>query len=182
MVVNIVGMGSTMCYCRVPRRWSVGRLVGQSVICARFNSWRGVDHHYISKGIRKPDTVGLAARGCVRIDFIVWSARRLCSDNGHAYYRLYAFVVPEYLADSWNQDRIMNELNDAGIPWFSGSSPEIYREKAFDQTDLRPQVSLANAHSLGRVSLAFLVHPALTSVDMDRTCEVLDKVLTKAAY
>ena len=41
---------------------------------------------------------------------------------------------------------------------------------------------LANAHMLGAVSLAFLAHPTLTSADTDRTCEALEKVLSKATY
>ena len=103
------------------------------------------------------------------------------SDITHAYYRLYVFVVPEFLADGWNRDRIMKEINDAGIPCFSGSCPEIYNEKAFDRDNLRPAAPLANARRLGPVSLAFLVHPTLMAEDMDRTCDVLDDILTKAS-
>jgi dTDP-4-amino-4,6-dideoxygalactose transaminase len=102
------------------------------------------------------------------------------SEIKHAYYRLYAFVVPEYLADDWDRDRIMQELNDAGVPCFSGSCPEIYDEKAFDRDSLRPDAPLAVARALGPVSLAFLVHPTLTPEDMDRICEALERVLSKA--
>ena len=101
-------------------------------------------------------------------------------DIRHAYYRLYAFVVPEYLADGWNRDRIIKELSDAGIPCFSGSCPEIYNEKAFNLDGLGPDAPLGNAQALGPLSLAFLVHPTLTSADMDRTCEALERVLIKA--
>ena len=52
----------------------------------------------------------------------------------HAYYRLYAFVDTDRLADGWDRDRIMNEINARGIPCFSGSCPEIYNEKAFLET------------------------------------------------
>ena len=41
---------------------------------------------------------------------------------------------------------------------------------------------LANAHMLGAVSLAFLVHPTLTSADTDRTCEALEKVLSETMH
>lgn len=78
--------------------------------------------------------------------------------------------------------RVYKEPSDAGIPCFSGSCPEIYNEKAIGQGGLRPHVPLANAHMLGAVSLAFLVHPTLTSADIDRTCEALDKVLSKATH
>ena len=99
---------------------------------------------------------------------------------GHAYYRLYAFVVPEYLANGWNRGRIISEISDAGIPCFSGSCPEIYQEKAFDDEGTRPPVALVNAQALGPLSLAFLVHPTLTLADMEESCAVLDRVLSKA--
>lgn len=102
------------------------------------------------------------------------------SDIRHAYYRLYAFVEPEHLADGWSRDRIMNEINAAGVPCFSGSCPEIYDEKAFEKDGLRPAERMPNAHELGPLSLAFLVHPTLTDDDLDRVCETLDSVLTNA--
>jgi len=102
------------------------------------------------------------------------------SDIRHAYYRLYAFVEPEHLADGWNRDRIMNEINAAGVPCFSGSCPEIYNEKAFEKDGLRPAERMPNAHELGPLSLAFLVHPTLTDDDLDRVCGTLESVLTNA--
>ena len=101
------------------------------------------------------------------------------ADITHAYYRLYAFVVPEHLAEGWDRDRIMQEVNDAGIPCFSGSCAEIYNEKAFDQDDLRPSVPMSNAKLLGPTSLAFLVHPTLTPSDIDRTCDTLNDILSR---
>ena len=103
-------------------------------------------------------------------------------DITHAYYRLYAFAVPEHLAEGWNRDRIMQEINDAGIPCFIGSCPEIYNEKAFERNNLTPAAPMTNARMLGTVSLSFLVHPTLTSEDIDRTCEALNNVLSKATY
>jgi dTDP-4-amino-4,6-dideoxygalactose transaminase len=102
-------------------------------------------------------------------------------DITHAYYRLYAFVVPEHLAEGWSRDRVMQEVNDAGISCFSGSCAEIYNEKAFDRDNLRPEVPLANAQLLGPASLAFLVHPTLTPSDIDRTCDTLGNVLSRAS-
>jgi dTDP-4-amino-4,6-dideoxygalactose transaminase len=102
------------------------------------------------------------------------------SDIKHAYYRLYAFVETKYLKYDWNRDRIMNEINSAGVPCFSGSCPEIYNEKAFERDGLRPSMPLANANALGLVSLAFLVHPTLTSRDLDTVCATLDAVLSEA--
>ena len=75
----------------------------------------------------------------------------------HAYYRLYAFVQPERLADGWSRDRIIDELRARGVPCFQGSCPEVYLEKAFDGTGWRPAERLPVARELGETSLAFLV-------------------------
>ena len=101
-------------------------------------------------------------------------------DIRHAFYRLYAFIVPEHLADGWDRDRIMNAIGDLGIPCFSGSCPEIYNEKAFERAGLRPESPLPNAQALGPLSLSFLVHPSLTSDDLDRTCGAIDRVMSAA--
>jgi dTDP-4-amino-4,6-dideoxygalactose transaminase len=101
-------------------------------------------------------------------------------DIRHAYYRLYAFVVQDRLADGWNRDRIMNNITKLGVPCFSGSCPEIYNEKAFEQGGLRPANPLPNAKSLGPQSLAFLVHPTLTATDLELICSVIESVLTEA--
>lgn len=99
----------------------------------------------------------------------------------HAYYRLYAFVDNNGLKEGWSRDRIMNEINESGVPCFSGSCPEIYNEKAFEVSGLRPDAPLPNAASLGPTSLAFLVHPTLTSDDMQRTSDAISTVMWSAA-
>jgi dTDP-4-amino-4,6-dideoxygalactose transaminase len=98
----------------------------------------------------------------------------------HGYYRLYAFVEPDCLANGWNRDRVMNEINAAGVPCFSGSCPEIYNEKAFEEDGLRPSAPMPNAKLLGETSLAFLVHPTLTSADLKIVCDTLESVLCSA--
>jgi len=102
------------------------------------------------------------------------------SDTKHAYYRLYAFVESKYLAAGWDRDRIMNEINAAGIPCFSGSCPEIYNEKAFANKGIRPNSPMPIAKELGPLSLAFLVHPTLTSDDLARTCAAIENVMSAA--
>jgi len=98
----------------------------------------------------------------------------------HAYYRLYAFVDTSQLKSGWDRDRIMQEISSLGVPCFSGSCPEIYNEKAFLAEDIRPDVPLANAVAMGPKSLAFLVHPTLTSDDLALTCSAIDRVMTAA--
>jgi dTDP-4-amino-4,6-dideoxygalactose transaminase len=103
------------------------------------------------------------------------------AEVSHAYYRLYAFVVEDNLSSGWSRDRILEELNRLGVPGLSGSCPEIYREQAFLETDCHPPKRLPIAASLGRTSLAFLVHPTLTDSDLNDICDALNTVLTRAS-
>ena len=98
----------------------------------------------------------------------------------HAEYKHYLFVRPEILAEGWSRDRIVNEINAQGIPCFQGSCSEVYLEKAFDDTGLRPKIRLRNAKKLGEISLMFLVHPSLSALEMERTASVLVSVLKEA--
>ncbi|EGZ47604.1 DegT/DnrJ/EryC1/StrS family aminotransferase [Neisseria wadsworthii] len=99
----------------------------------------------------------------------------------HAQYKYYAFVKPERLSKDWTRDRIINELNDAGVPCYQGSCSEVYLEKAFDNTPWRPKKRLKNAVELGETSLMFLVHPTITEEQIDFCCKHLHNVLTKAS-
>jgi dTDP-4-amino-4,6-dideoxygalactose transaminase len=99
---------------------------------------------------------------------------------GHAAYKCYVFVEPDKLKAGWDRDRIMAEVNAAGVPCFSGSCSEVYLEKAFDDTGWRPAKRLPIAKELGKNSLMFLVHPTLTEVDIQQTCQVLANVMLEA--
>ncbi len=98
----------------------------------------------------------------------------------HAEYKHYMFIKPEFLADGWNRDRIVNEIVAAGVPCFQGSCSEVYLEKAFDGTGFRPEKRLANAKELGETSLMFLVHPTLTQAEIDKTASVIKDVFALA--
>ena len=99
----------------------------------------------------------------------------------HAYYRLYAYVRPEGLREGWTRDRIVAEINALGVPAYHGSCSEVYLEKAFDGTGLRPAERLPVARELGETSLMFLTHPTLTADDVARTCAAIEQVFAEAA-
>jgi dTDP-4-amino-4,6-dideoxygalactose transaminase len=98
----------------------------------------------------------------------------------HAAYKCYVYVEPDELNPGWSRDRVVEEINKLGVPCFFGSCPEIYLEKAFDDTPWRPKVRLQNAKTLGETSLVFLVHPTLSKEAIDRTCQVLRDVMLSA--
>lgn len=86
-------------------------------------------------------------------------------DIFHAMYKFYWLVQPEALGEGWDRDRIVTEVNALGIPLYSGSCSEIYREHAFDGTGYRPEHPLPNARQIGDRSLMTLVHPTMTESD-----------------
>src|SRR3984893_1674547 len=99
---------------------------------------------------------------------------------GHAYYKYYVFLRPEWLRDGWNRDRLLQAVGAEGIPCFSGSCSEIYLEKAFPD-NMRPARRLQLARQLGETSLMFLVHPTLSEQDMLDTALAVEKVLKSAS-
>ncbi len=98
----------------------------------------------------------------------------------HAYYRFYAFIRPEWLADGWDRDRIVAEINELGVPCYHGACGEIYREEAFEGSDYRVRRRLPGARELDETSMMFLVHPTLTDSEISRTCEVIRDVVSRA--
>ena len=98
----------------------------------------------------------------------------------HAEYKHYLFIEPKKLADGWSRDRIVDQIVELGVPCYQGSCSEVYLERAFDNTDFRPVHRLTNAKYLGETSMMFLVHPTLTTTEIDKTCKVLANVLEAA--
>jgi len=83
----------------------------------------------------------------------------------HAWYKAYVFVN----GDAALRDRIMAEINAAGVPCFSGACSEIYREKAFGAG----HATLPVTQELGDTSLMFLVHPTLSDAEVATTVGVI---------
>lgn len=98
----------------------------------------------------------------------------------HAWYRFYSFVRPEMLRDGWSRDRLVAEINGHGVPCFSGSCSEIYREQAFVDLGMVPAQRLPVAASLGETSLAFLVDPSFDAQAMVAVAEVVRQVVASA--
>lgn len=93
-----------------------------------------------------------------------------------AYYKCYVFVEPETLPEGWTRDLIIERLLALGVPAYSGSCSEVYREKAFEPLGCAPAQPLSVAHALGSSSIMFLVHPTLTDSEIQRTCDALSKI------
>ena len=124
--------------------------------------------------------------GAVRVpDF---KCNKICSTNCsakneciHAQYKCYVYVERSNLKEGWSRDRIIHEINQHGVPCFQGGCSEVYLEKAFDGTNFRPAERLVVAKELGEASLMFLVHPTLSKENMQKTTEVIERVLSLAS-
>ena len=98
----------------------------------------------------------------------------------HAAYKGYVFVEPGALQEGWDRDRVLVEINKRGVPCEGGSCPEIYLEKALDNTGWRPAERLPIARELGDTSVMFLVHPTLRDEHIKKMILVLGQVLHEA--
>ena len=94
----------------------------------------------------------------------------------HAWYKASAFVDPARSKPGWDRERITAELEMRGVPCRVGGCPEIYLEKAFDGTDLRPAERLPVARMLGESSIVLMVHPTLTEEDIGGMCKAIEEV------
>jgi dTDP-4-amino-4,6-dideoxygalactose transaminase len=111
----------------------------------------------------------------------IWNAAKQCKALRvpdipdyieHAAYKSYVFVKGGVEL----RDKMMMEINEKGVPCYSGQCSEVYLEKAFDNTGFRPKERLIVAKKLGETSLMFLVHPTLTEEEIQKTCDVLTEV------
>jgi dTDP-4-amino-4,6-dideoxygalactose transaminase len=98
----------------------------------------------------------------------------------HAHYKCYVYVQNDQLAPGWSRDSLIAAINAHGIRCFQGSCSEVYLEKAFDNTNYRPPHRLPTARELGETSLMFLVHPNMSKAEIDKTCSVLNQILSEA--
>ncbi len=102
------------------------------------------------------------------------------SDMVNANYKVYAFINDHHLKKSWTRDKIIKAINATGVPCFSGSCSEIYKEKAFKDSPFQPKEDLINTKEIGKTSLMFLCHPSLTSNDMNWCAKNIDSILLEA--
>jgi len=98
------------------------------------------------------------------------SARNGCE---HAAYKCYIFID----GDEKLRDDIVIDINKHGVPCYTGTCSEVYLERAFDNTNFRPNKRLPVAKRLGDTSVMFLCHPTLTADEIQKTCEVLKVVV-----
>ena len=98
-------------------------------------------------------------------------------DVEHAYYKYYAFIHRDRIRSGADRQRVVDAVNAQGVPCYSGTCSEIYREQAFVNAGLGPAEPLPVSRELGETSLMFLVHPTLSEQDMHRACIATDRAM-----
>lgn len=95
----------------------------------------------------------------------------------HAYYKYYCFLDEKKFPKTAEvKDKILSQMKTLGVPCFFGSCPEIYREKAFENSGFQPEKRLPVAKFLGETSLMFPVHPTMEESHVHDVCDQLEKV------
>lgn len=133
--------------------------------------------------------IARACQGFLALKVPAFQCNVTTCDNGcanqsgcqHANYKFYAYVDATKLNVGWTRDKIIEAINAQGVPCYQGSCSEVYLEKAFDHTGWRPEHRLPTAQKLGETSLMFLVHPTLTSVEIQKTCDAIAHVMGEAS-
>ncbi len=96
----------------------------------------------------------------------------------HSYYKYYAFVKLDALKNLWSRDRVLQELNERGVPCSTGACPEIYIETPFKAFSKQRHPS---AKELGETSLMFQVHPTLEESDAHFVVEEVQRIMNMAS-
>ena len=95
----------------------------------------------------------------------------------HARYKFYFYLQIQNLAAGWDCEKIIDAINLAGVPCYGGTCSEVYLEKAFEGSTLRPTERLPVAKALGETSVMLLIHPTLTDAEISKTQKVIKETL-----
>ena len=116
-----------------------------------------------------------------RLSFLPWT---MAPSPGkvfyHSSYKLYLTLDANGFRDGWNRDRIVAEITAQGMPCLAGICPEMYRELAFERAGLAPASSLPVARDVGARGMLLLVHPTITSEELEVYADVVLDVLQEA--
>lgn len=139
-------------------------------------SWQGERHKNAQILIDALSPLAALQNAPIRLPII----DDLQNGSVHAYYKFYAYIRPDGLANGWDRDRVVAELVNRGVVCMQGSCSEVYLEKAFDGLSCGPSERLPNAQQLGETSLMWLVHPGIDEQEMKFIAEETAGVISNA--
>ena len=97
----------------------------------------------------------------------------------HGFYKFYCYIKPDNLHNDCNRDKIINEINELGYPIFHGGCSEVYLEECFNRKNCSQKQRLPIAKSLGETSLMLLVHPTISSEQMNSYSQAVKSICEK---
>jgi len=86
----------------------------------------------------------------------------------HAWYRLNVFINEKRIHEGITNENVVEKLKSLGVQCLLGPCPEIYLERAFLSLEQEFK-TLPNAQKLGKSSICFLVHPAMSADYIKKT-------------
>lgn len=104
----------------------------------------------------------------------------LPDNSRNAWYKFYTFLNLDKLADGWDRDRVMAKMSEAGVPCYTGSCCEIYKENAFDIFPDTYNQTCSTAADMETRSLLFLIHPSVGDDAIKKTMHVLKTIAEQA--
>lgn len=137
----------------------------------KWNKLRNMNSKLITQEVQKHNFLRSPKLTCKECDI---SCKKI-KGCVNAAYKSYYFVNGTKI----ERDNFIKEINSNGIPCYTGSSAEIYLEKAFKNVQIKTKKRLKNARKLGETSIMFLCHPTLTKTEIKKTCDVIKKTLRK---
>jgi dTDP-4-amino-4,6-dideoxygalactose transaminase len=106
---------------------------------------------------------------------------KLDQAHTHGWYRFYTYIrpgtFPVGVSPGLARDALIAEINNAGVPCFSGSCSEIYLERAFADAGFAPAKRLPTARLLGETSLAFLTDPSWSQEETAAAAEIARAII-----
>ena len=99
----------------------------------------------------------------------------------HSYYKYYILLEPKGLSQNWTRDRIVADLNEAGIPARVGACPDISNENAFAAAGLDTSNARPSAAAIADYTVVLPVHPNLSKGNITFLRDTLQSVLKAAS-
>lgn len=116
----------------------------------------------------------IADIACVRLTKVPEWAR-------HANYKHYFFIRREYLKPGWDAQKIISEINKAGVPAFSGTCWNISQENCFKKAGWsKTGADLPAAAELRDTAIMTLVHPTISRSEAAEAGKAIASVLRGA--
>lgn len=96
----------------------------------------------------------------------------------HSFYRCNVILNKDKIKRNWSKKKIIKYLNLNGVACNSGSCPEIYKERVFQNQGYK--IKRENAKKINQSNISFMVHPTISLQSMKLKADRIREVFLKA--